>query len=60
MEEGRAADREEDEDPDADMSPPDSPSEAEAEPEVERARTPREPKGAKGKPPGLFLSLIHI
>ena len=52
MEEGRAADG--DSGSEVDTSPPDSPSEAEEVVEVEPARTPREPKGAKGKPPGSF------
>ena len=49
MEEGRAAG----EDSEAETSPPDSPSEAEEETKkVEPERTPREPRVAKGKPPG--------
>ena len=51
MEEGRASGEE----TEADTSPPDSPSEAEEESgKVELARTPREPRVAKGKPPGGF------
>ena len=48
MEKGRASG----EDSEAETSPPDSPSEAEEETgKVEPARTPREPRVAKGKPP---------
>ena len=51
MEEGRTSGEE----TEADTSPPDSPSEAEEESgKVELARTPREPRVAKGKPPGGF------
>ena len=52
MEEGRASGEESE----AETSPPDSPSEAEEESgRVELARTPREPRVAKGKPPGGCL-----
>ena len=55
MEEGRAAGEESE----ADTSPPDSPSEEEEESgKVELARTPREPRVAKGKPPGGFHSCL--